>query len=297
MFRLILRQRLRRLRNLVSVDLVVGREWGERKMITPLMLLLSCINEEYHYDHLVDISYLNKADRNLIMREAIRLGKRACDEDLILMTEDNFGNKVVDTVQVVDDSVISITPYTAALLTRIQKCYTHALSVLSKTQLEDGDSVSEDVNTVVLRLEGNSNYIYTYVLDVMDSKSLSYSVKMQKLTDVYTAISKTDAVETVADSFLLQRLHLQSTEEFWERLLLLDVITRGDVAMHSVDSSTLETVKAELKNLGFYGFVNPEAMYLEFTGSRISNKTVYSVETYVIDFLRKVLLSGGCSVV
>lgn len=262
-------------------------------MITPLMLLLSSINPDLEYDHPVDITYLNRNDRATIMSEADRLGRLVLSETHILSTSSPNGAEIVDTAQVVNDSMVEISIATAMLLTRLR----FAQSVFKKfsggLSASEEDDIGDD--NIILRLEGNPKYVYVLVRNVMESKSLTYNAKIAKIAGIYSTIIGHSSIQssTERQQFLLRRLELHSYEQFWCRMLTRDLYAYGFLGADAITAKELEQVKIDLKNLGFYGFVNPLKMYQDFAGARVSRKSEVHVDDMVIDFLRKVSRSGG----
>lgn len=263
-------------------------------MVEPLMLLLSSINAQFEYDHPVDIMYLGREDRNTIMVEANRLGRLASDDERILTRTDLTGKIVADTAQVAGGSVIEVHPATAAMLTRIREAYQVYTKYLTSTTSVEQEDEDLGADTVVLRLEGNPRYIYVYVYNLMETRGIDYKTKLGKLYELYTTlIACTNAqVDNSRVKFLQSRFELQSTLQFWQTMLTGDIMRQyGSVA--TLTEKDIETVKSELKQLGFYGFVNPLQMYTDFSSARINRKVEVNIAPEVIDFLEKVVISSG----
>lgn len=264
-------------------------------MVTPLMLLLSSINSRYEYDRPVDIMYLSRTDRDLIVSEVERIGKMATNDDTILTTEDCYGQTIADTAQVVNDSVVEISQPTAMLLTRIREAYS-VYQKVSPSGLAANEMELDDLgaDAVILRLEGNPRYIYIYIYNIMESKGMDFRSKMMRIMELYTAIVGHAGVslDTGKIQQLVNRFELQSTVQFWQGLLMSDLLKHGFAGV-SVTQSDVYKVGEELRSLGFYGFVNPLQMYMDFSGSRISRKVGVNIDQEVIDFLDKVVRSGG----
>lgn len=266
-------------------------------MVQPLMLLLSSINKEYGYDHPVDIMYLNRSDRSLVMSEADRLGRMSLDEDLVVMTTDVYGKPVVDTEQVVNGKYIKISDATAMMLTRIQEAYKVFKKSSANTVVDEStDDLGAD--SVILRLEGSPKFVYIYVYSVMESKGMDYSAKIGKLTEVYNAIIGHSQTTSNTDKFqfLSSRFETQSTEQFWLRMLMSDIMLHSGTSIAPLTSKDLDVVKQELRLMGFYGFVNPQKMYEDFANSRVNRKIDVNVSPEVTEYLRKVVKSGGADV-
>lgn len=265
-------------------------------MVEPLMLLLSCLNKDYMYDHPVDIMYLSRDDRTYCLREADRLGRLSLS---LLMGEDMFGHEVVDDAQLLgSSSMIEISPATRALLTRLRECYKVFVKYNANAAHEEEASSDLGMDTVILRLEANPKFVYIYVYSVMENKRIDYSAKISILAELYNVIVGHSQL-TVGDEktqFLLQRFELQSSWQFWSRMLTGDIMSHTGAVCAPVTKEDLATVKRELRDLGFYGFVNPLKMYMEFVGARINRKLDINISTDVIDFLRKVVRSGGVDV-
>ena len=152
-------------------------------MITPLMHILSCINEKYEMDAPLNILYLGNHDRDLIIKEAKRLSSIFSNENKIYMGESDIGVECVMESQEVAGEIISLSKYTALLLNRIAQCckvYVNNLDVNTPTVREE--DLSEDA--VVLRLEVNPFFIYPYVFNVMETPSLTYNAKIAKLQEL-----------------------------------------------------------------------------------------------------------------
>lgn len=267
-------------------------------MITPLMLLLSSINEKFEFDSPVEIGYLSRSNANLIRAEADRLGKMAVSEDYLQPALDGDFNPIegsVGTTQYVDGKQLDISLATAMILTRVREAY----KVYKRTNPGDAAGSEDDIvdiglDTVILRLEGNPYYIYSYVCEVMNTKHLSFRGRMMKLIELYSSIFghvNTEARDLFT-SELLTRLELHSTLQFWQSLIMSDMLKRGYVGNY-VSKDDIVVVGEELRSLGFYGFVNPLKMYQEFSNSQIQRKVDVNIDEEVITFLEKVVRSGG----
>jgi len=267
-------------------------------MITPLMLMLSSINERLGYDRPVDTMYMNRTDRALIIDEVQRLGKLITDDSIILCTTDSFGNEVCDTVQVINNSAVEVSPFTAVIMTRLRACFEVFRKSLQTSVKEDMEAHDLDTDSVILRLEGNPRYIYAHVYSVMENNAHSYAARIAQLADLYNALVGFIAVSSVdmKQDALVRRLTLQSDISFWQRLFYNDWMQRTLEAPPALTKECIEKSKTELRSMGFYGFVNPLKMYEDFANARINRKVELNVSEDVIAFLRKVVLSGGVSV-
>ena len=265
-------------------------------MITPLMLLLSSINQDMAYDHPVELTYLTRDDRALVVGEAERMGRIVSDSAKLIFTENSAGQSYADLDQVVGDSFVRIHPATAMLLTRVREAYNvfQRRSAGVVAEAEDNDLGADDV---VLRLEGNSKYVYVLVQQIMAKRSIDFDAKVAQLAGIYKQITLTGESQEVskAINFLRDRLELQSYHQFWCKLLTADLIHYGLFDGEIVQPEDLELVKKEIRLFGLYGFVNPKEMYDEFVGARVSRKTAVKVDAEVVDFLYKVVRSGGGS--
>lgn len=266
-------------------------------MITPLMYLLSGINQEFIYDHPVDIMYLDREDRTIVLSEATRLGTMVNDPEQIVLTEDLFGQTIVDNVQNVGDRMVEINMATAIVLNRVREAYLMLQKDAEDALTSDqGDDLSADV--AVLRLEGNPRYVYIYVYDVMRSRGMTYKEKILHIAELYSTIlgSVKTTLDTTKQNFLYQRLELQSTFQFWRGLVMSDMMRHGLGAEVTVTNEDIAVVQQELSNLGFYGFVNPFKMYNDFAGARVTRKVTANISPDVITFLEKVIASGGVQI-
>lgn len=265
-------------------------------MITPLMHILSCLNSQYAIGAPVDILYLNKQDRNLIISEACRLGSILTEGEDIWVAPSPTGIDMVCQTQVINNEAKTLNPYTALLLTRVKNCFPKYYQEVDSTKVESSD---EDLSTdaVVLRLEGSPRYIYMYVYNVMEMPSLSYDARIEKLRELLLTIQSHVAVveDVEASATLTSRLELQSKLSYWKGMLLADYITYFGSLPEEFSDGTIATVRKELQDLGFYGFVNPLKMYQDFSGSRVSRKVQVNIEDWVVAYLTKVVLSGGAT--
>lgn len=268
-----------------------GDEWGGYNLITPVMFLLSGITKDFGYDHPVDIMYLNMSDRALILREVERLGKNVSDDDMTLTTTDVLGNEVVDTSQLCAGEIIDISLPTAVILTRLRQAYASYKNT-AITSVETGSDL--DTDTVLLRLEGNPKYVYTYVYEMMENRSLDYDDKIAKIFELYSSImGYMENVGNNNNDFLVRRLEEQGSLAFWQRLITVDCVRRTGTIPSAVTEETISKTKEELNKLGYYGFVNPWKMYSEFVTSRINRKVELNINAEVIDYLETVVKSGG----
>lgn len=263
-------------------------------MITPLMHILSCLNEKWEVEPPVDILYLNRQDRGLIVSEAKRLGTLLRDSSNIWVGTSDTGLDVVQPTQIICGEPRNINPYTALLLTRVMSCI--------DTYLREVDSAvasvhEEDLSTdaVVLRLEGSPRYIYLYVYNIMEMPSLTYEGKIARLKELLLTIKTHVAIESndAENTRMLRRMELQSDLSYWQGMLMSDYVKYNGSVPPDFDAHTVEEIKSDLKNLGIYGFVNPLQMYQDFSTARVSRKVLVQVEDWVVDFLSKIVLSGG----
>ena len=263
-------------------------------MVTPVMLLLSSINDRYAYDRPVDVSYLSRADRNLITTEAERLGELANSEN-IMVAEDRFGNTMVDNMQVSNDKMVEVSWATAVIINRIREAYdVYKKAGISVNQSASVDNEDLGADAAILRLEGNPKYVYIYVYNIMEARGMDFSSKIRKITELYTAIIGHTGVtlDSGKAQARVDRFKLQSTVQLWQGLVISDMLKHGMPGI-VVKPADIYKAASELDNLGFYGFVNPLKMYMEFSGSRITRKVGVNIAPEVTAFLDKVVRSGG----
>lgn len=270
-------------------------------MVTPLMWILSSLDADYKYDKPYTLSYLSKSDRADLLSEIRWIGYQLTNEDKILPKyDDNFeicrdanGDPIIDTVQLISGELTPIHPATAALLTRLVKAYKifdkHIIEISSIDEKDLGD------DDIVLRIEGNPNYVYDYVIQLMSQRRASYESKIQRLAELLATILGHSMFGS-GDSYvekMIERMQLHSKSSYWIRMLTSDVIRSSNSISDPITVETLGIVKKELKLMGFYGFVNPLQMYLDFASSRITKKSEINVDSSVIKYLDKVVRSGG----
>lgn len=266
-------------------------------MFTPVMHILSCLDDKYEIGSPADILYLSKSDRELIIREACRLGKIFDDENKVWITNSNTGLPMVSEIQAIAGTSKQISPYTALLLTRIHECfpvYLQEIDTVSAAVAEDDLST----DAVVLRLEGNPRYVYVYVYNIMELPSLSYDVKIARLKELLVTIQSHSVIKDTEprDSKLRERLELHSKFSYWKGMLMADYVKYYGVLPPPLGEGIVDTIRSELSDMGFYGFVDPLKMYQEFNSSRISRKVEVNIDESVIHFLTKVVLSGGATI-
>lgn len=266
-------------------------------MITPMMHILSSMDEKYRVGHPVNILYLNRDDRDLVISEAKNIGARLNNENKVWITDSPTGERMVADTQVVVDESVSLNPYTALLLTRVLECFKVYSQEVDETDVEE---VNDDLSTdaVVLRLEGTPRYIYVFVYNVMETPSLSYDAKIAKLSELLHTLQTHSVVLNSEETDprmrkTLNRMELHSKLSYWKRMLMQDYMRVYGTAPPGFTAETIEIIRRDLANMGFYGFVNPLQMYREFNTSRVSRKVSIDVEDFVMDFLTKVVRSGG----
>ena len=262
-------------------------------MVTPLMLLMSSINEKFEFDKPVDTMYLSRSDRDLVVSEADRLGRMSKDDSIILTTEDVFGNTIVDTAQAVNGRIVEISLATAMILTRIREAH-DVYSNVGVNESADIDGSDLGTDSVIMRIEGNPHFVYTYVYNLMTSTGIDYTAKINKIAELYTSIITHLGVshDDASTRKLVERFSLQSNVQFWQELIMSDMLKHGYTG-NVVSAGDIKTVKDELRSLGFYGFVNPLKMYLDFSGARVTRKVDVNVDENVVAFLEKIVKSGG----
>lgn len=262
-------------------------------MITPLMLILSSLDEKYGVDKPVNILYLSKSDRDLILSEARRLCELALNPDVVATMEGH-----VFPTQYSGDNSITLNPYTVAFLERLQACAKVYLEHL-KTGDKESSHEDDDLSTqaTILRLEGNPDYIYYYVYKMMEAQALSYDVKIAKLAELLVMLNAHSGEKlgkAAEDTEFPRRLELHSNISYWKSMLMGDVMQRThEMPAEPFTEETIETIRSQINALGFYGFVNPLQMYKDFSSSRIERKSNVNIPDRVIIFLGKVIQSGG----
>lgn len=271
-------------------------------MITPLMHILSCYDEHFRISSPVNILYLNKKDRELVISESKRLCALINDGDSFYISTSDTGKPMVCEVQNIAGSAVTLNPYTALMLTRIHNCVPMYLQEVDTVSVEVAeDDLSTDA--VILRLEGNPKYIYYYVYNIMEMPSLTYQSKILKLKELLLTIISHPVIQDVGGTndvdsnpqrkILLNRLQLHSNFNYWKSMMLEDYIKYYGTIPPEFDESVLKLVKKELWDAGFYGFVNPLEIYLNFNSSRVTRKLDVDIEDWVLEFLTKCVLSGG----
>lgn len=269
-------------------------------MITPLMHILSCLDKSYKLIAPLDIFYLNKSDRDLVVSEAKRLCDLILDDERYLSITSDTELPMLCSVQDIAGTAKQLHPYTVLLLMQIKSCAEH---YLKESNMVDNDKVDDDLSTdgVILRLEGNPNYIYYYVYSIMELPSLNYESKIAKLAELLLTIRNHQVVidntnmggdNKKAQEFL-QRLDTQSKLDYWRVLLYNEYIKYYGTVPQEFDESLLNRVKLELWDLGFYGFVNPLQMYNEFNEARMTRKVSVEIDPKVVEFLTRIVSSGG----
>lgn len=261
-------------------------------MITPLMHILSSLNDKFETDRPVNILYLNKSDRDLILSEAARLCDMALDENVIATMD----GRVFET-QYYNGQAITLNPYTMVFLERLIQCaklYKNGHIATEEASESDKDLSAQ---STVLLIESNPDHIYYYVYKMMSSRNLTYDQRIQKLQELLIVLNTHSGGEVgpkVDNSGFLARIELQSHISYWKTMLMCDVMRiTGAIPEEPFTEATIETIREQLKFLGFYGFVNPMKMYKDFSGSRVTRKSDVNVPDYVLVFLAKVIQSGG----
>lgn len=269
-------------------------------MITPLMLLLSCLDEDYTYTPPIDLSYLCKADRMLIVKSALALGDDVQDGDRVCLDIDMDslepilgwdGKPRCSIYQNVNGDFTTVHPATAVILTKLYNAYD-----LYKTSnlMDVGDELQDfSLDTVSLRLEGHPEYIYPMVLTLMRSNA-TYKEKMDYLYTLYTTLAagagKQDGQEDISISERdYSRLELHSQASYWVGLIKSELIRNYGGIDTDVTEADLYTVRKELDLLGFRGFVNPLSVFEKFRTSRVNRKSILHVDRFVLDYLGKVV--------
>lgn len=263
-------------------------------MITPLMLILSSLNEKYEMDKPANILYLSKLDRDVVLSEARRLCDLALNPEVVATMDGH-----VFPTQFSGDNSITLSPYTVAFLERVQACakvYQEHLRTGSKHASDDSD---DDLSTqaTILRLEGNPDYIYYYVYKMMEVQTFSYDVKIAKLAELLAMLNAHGGEKlgrAVEDTEFPRRLELHSSIGYWKSMLMGDVMRRTNALPEEpFTEDTIEVIREQISALGLYGFVNPLQMYRDFSSSRIERKTDVNIPDRVLIFLGKVVQSGG----
>lgn len=261
-------------------------------MITPLMHILSSLNDKYETDEPVNILYLNKSDRDLILSEAERLCDRILDDNMVA----TMGGHVFNT-QYYGGQAITLNPYTIGLLERMIQCakvYKSRGASASETVEADSDLSAQ---STVLLIERNPDHIYYYVYTVMSAPNMTYEAKIQKLSELLIVLnthSGSDIGPKIDNSAFMARIELQSSLTYWKSMLMCDVMrASGALPEEPFTESTIDTIREQLRFLGFYGFVNPLKMYQDFSGSRVERKSDVNIPSEILVFLAKVIQSGG----
>ena len=272
-------------------------------MITPVMLMLSSISSDLSYTQPVNTMYLNQDDYDIIMSEVQRLTSILRNPSRVspLLSEyteeeNNLyssGAYVPEwrpsTEQMIHYEYKTIHPGTWVILNRLYHC--------SKLFEERNVSyVSFDTETILLNLESNPDYIYSYILKVMRSTNWDYPYKMSMFADLYSKIQMSIQDESSTIDGTVHRLKQMSELKFYQKLIYTDYLTAFGQFPPPITLSDLYVIRDELKELGLYGFCNPLELYNQFALSRVQRKTKVNISSDIVDLIRKILLSGGVTV-
>lgn len=261
----------------------------------PFMHVLTCINKGYQIGSPISILDLSVEDRKTILHESSRLIDIMRNSDRILFTESDTGLRMVATSQVILSKIVSISPYTALLLTRFDSCIDTYIATVNavSTEHEDNDNAHNDA--VVLRLEGNPSYIYTFVYKLYSNRGVSYESKLRKMVELLNLL-RTSTVVSEIDTTQMSRLEMQANVSYWKEMLMGDYMKYYGTLPPKFDADTLKTISEELNSLGFYGFVNPFKISSQLLSSRVGSKTSTNIEDWVIEFIEDVVKSGGVAI-
>lgn len=266
-------------------------------MITPLNYLLSGYNESFEYDVPIEISaYMSDRDCDFIKGEVSRLENRV-KRDVSMATRSD-GSSFVDRTQLVNGEVKDIHPYTALLLERIVRAVE---PYKDSTRIRGSNDTAIDMhsNNIVMHIEGNPNFVYTFVYTTMMDKTLRYKKRIEKINDIRDLIvnygERASGGRTVEDdkSASMGRMRLHSHKNYWKSMLIFDYYRIYGVRGPEFGDEVFDIMHDEAKEMGFPGFVNPLKMYMDFVSSRVSRKTDLSIDGEVVRFLERVVKSGG----
>lgn len=263
-------------------------------MITPLMVLMSATDTDtFKLGPPIELRYLNRQDSTILNSEISRIGEKLVDPMVVDVDEDDR----VSTIQYLGGEVKSISPYTAIVLDRAKRGYhfwIHSRNAARSNASEELVDLGDD--DVINWIEHYPPYAYRFVYNVMTHEnSLSFENKIAKIKRVLDAIEKhissvsrgPEVASSVKDAIL--RL---SCLDFWQQLLYSDYCERFEDCPPVVTLDTLDTIGAEIREFGIYGFENPYQMYKEFSTSRVPRKTTVVIPSDIIDYLRKVVIGG-----
>lgn len=262
-------------------------------MITPFMYLLSGYNDSLTYDSPVDLSTLGMSDKDIavIRREAKLIARNLSDEIKTSLDETPNGELIVSENQYACGGVTTINAYTALLLERVRKAIKPFQQFHSRS---DSVEVPDLTGEIILRIEGNPYFVYTFVNATLAS-NLPFNKRIAKIKDVLDMIRDNAAMSEGTAAYNehdLHRLELHGHKSYWERMLYGDYV-RYYGCVGPVENDLIRTIRNDLATLGYAGFVNPIKMYQDFSSSRVKRKVTLNVSDDVILFLDRIVRSGG----
>ena len=222
------------------------------------------------------------------------------------------GCRVVSPYQYKPGTAITLEPCTIALMTRIfnaclalRKQEWHMKKFGTGSLIETLSAEVIDLDTELLYLEGRSEHIYSFICRAMQAAKAiepdanrAYHNGLMKIKELRQRIYDRNNGQPGLEDKLSgnpnqQRMHEQANEAFWTIMLTKDWLSYGFELDKPFDKKDLEQAKQQLTEFGIFGFVNPVKTFNDFNSAVLRHKVAVDIKPETIEFLDKVLRSGG----
>lgn len=262
-------------------------------MFHPTMLLLCSLNiDTFSCTDRIDYSFLTKDKEQIITKELGSLCSFLLSDN-ILLTNVN-GYEIPMLTQFSNYKQITISKYTALVLQRLRE----AASVFKGLHTQSYDDISDDL--LITKIEAIPNSIYSIVYNILSKESpnsRNNKVGIQKLNELRKKILLYRDKEVPSnDNKLLSKIYDLSSIGYWRTLLYHDYIKYYQDVPDAITPNTLEEIKCQLELLDIYGFVPPKQVVQAYASTEVNRKISVTIDDSVIDFLTKIVRSGGVEV-
>ena len=121
-----------------------------------------------------------------------------------------------------------------------------------------------------------------------ESKGIQKLAELLKKINLYN-----DKEDLDITGDILKKIDILSTMQFWRDLLSIEYMKCYAELPPVITLDTMNTIKQELKHFDIYGFVPPNKVYEAFHTVENYRKNTTHISEDVIDFLMKIVMSGG----
>ena len=265
-------------------------------MLHPTTILFASYNIKTSKFENINISFLNERDINIINAEISKMAMILSEDNIFYENFDRIS--LASTTQYTLTGQITISRETAIVLTKLAE----ACSFWNKNntaQLDEGKSDDLSSDMLLTKIDAFPSSIYRIVYNLLSEDKYTSSRQNKGLLKLNEVLQKIIAYNNQGQSHItgemLNKINNLSSMHFWRLLLSKEYMKYYSELPPKITLDTMQTIKNELAHFNIHGFVPPDKVYQAFNSVTEYRKSTIHVSEEIIEFLFKIVKSGGIS--